>query len=771
MTTSGSDSNGGGCSHSEDRLWGAVEILPQRLYYAPLRFFPPDEIMEEDEYENGTTTSSTGSSSKSKQSKQQQMKKTTTKNKKKKPIHYFSIDNEFVYWNFFLDFGPLNLGHLYRFCALLHSKLNSPAYRNHIICYYSGAEGARRANATYLICAYQMLCLGRTLEESYFGFEPEEEGSGGREEDEDKRSGRRHRIRNSRGGGGGGWSNAAMAAVTNSDESEELLSNVSLPPQHKRLYEQLHHPQHRRHFPHRLTNSGGGGGGSSSGKSASQSTTKSPFAPIHPLPPYHDASPIICTYDLSVYDCLAGLEKARQFAFFDFGNKITAPPGSTTAATTDDDNNDEDLDTAASSSITPSSLFDINEYEHYEQVENGDLNWIIANKICAFAGPLTKKNTPSSDNNATNEGMYYNLTPADYIPYFQKRNVQLVIRLNNASCYDAQEFIDAGIQHVTHYYMDGSCPTMEILHNVVSDMEGVINRGEMMEFDEEVEEKDGSMDEAEDDMKQHMDHASMQVGKQRRGCGGAVAVHCKAGLGRTGTCIGAYIMKHYKFTAAEIIGYMRICRPGMVIGPQQHFLASIESIMWQEGDVYRMNIERLRGIAVYAEEVDGDNGGLRKMSIDSINGGDKEGEEGGRRMQQHTTPRAKASSGSAVGGGVGGGAHVTIVTPDGQPFRLLTTPVNARKIHIDSSNIDPSSSATNNCRKVNDYLMDSSSPAMLQPRPVPLSTKMEASTANHSNGSSGHQLIDIDFANDNMQEGDQANELLSRRNNRQQVRH
>ena len=70
----------------------------------------------------------------------------------------------------------------------------------------------------------------------------------------------------------------------------------------------------------------------------------------------------------------------------------------------------------------------------------------------------------------------------------------------------------------------------------------------------------------------------------------AIAVHCKAGLGRTGTCIGAYIMKHYKFTAEEVIGWMRICRPGMVIGPQQHFLKDIEQRMWQEGDAMKLKI-------------------------------------------------------------------------------------------------------------------------------------------------------------------------------------
>jgi hypothetical protein len=31
--------------------------------------------------------------------------------------------------------------------------------------------------------------------------------------------------------------------------------------------------------------------------------------------------------------------------------------------------------------------FNISEYEHFERVENGDLNWIIPNKFVAFSSP------------------------------------------------------------------------------------------------------------------------------------------------------------------------------------------------------------------------------------------------------------------------------------------------------------------------------------------------------------------------------------------------
>ena len=159
------------------------------------------------------------------------------------------------------------------------------------------------------------------------------------------------------------------------------------------------------------------------------------------------------------------------------------------------------------------------------------MNWLVKDKILAFAGP-------SFERHVSPEG-YCTLSPADYIPYFQQKNVALVVRLNK-KFYNEQDFVDAGIDHLEAFFLDGSCPSLDILHGVIDAFEQVPE-------------------------------------------GKAFAVHCKAGLGRTGTCIGAYLMKHYGFTAKEVIAWMRICRPGMVIGPQQQYLEKIQHLMWEEG--------------------------------------------------------------------------------------------------------------------------------------------------------------------------------------------
>ncbi|XP_047447433.1 dual specificity protein phosphatase CDC14B isoform X3 [Mugil cephalus] len=212
--------------------------------------------------------------------------------------------------------------------------------------------------------------------------------------------------------------------------------------------------------------------------------------------PFRDASFGTCMYNLNILDCLRGVHKALQYGWLDFSN------------------------------------FDVEEYEHYERAENGDLNWIIPGKFLAFSGPHPKSKI---------ENGYPLHAPEAYIPYFRKHNITTVVRLNK-KMYDARRFTDSGFEHHDLFFVDGSTPNDSIVRKFLNICENAE---------------------------------------------GAIAVHCKAGLGRTGTLIGCYMMKHYRLTAAEAIAWIRICRPGSIIGPQQNFVEEKQNSLWAEGDVFR----------------------------------------------------------------------------------------------------------------------------------------------------------------------------------------
>ena len=221
---------------------------------------------------------------------------------------------------------------------------------------------------------------------------------------------------------------------------------------------------------------------------------------IKPFAPFRDASCTVTTFNLTVLDCLKGIHRAKTVGFIDFH--------------------------------LPGSTFDVHEYEHYERVENGDLNWIVPGKFLAFCGPHSRK--------VQFQG-YSTMVPEDYTDYFTKTGVSAVVRLNK-KMYERKRFVDAGINHYDLFFPDGSCPPNSILQRF------------------------------------------LQIAEKETG---GIAIHCKAGLGRTGVLISCYNMKHFNFTAREAISFIRICRPGSVIGPQQQFLCKMEQQMWQEGVQYR----------------------------------------------------------------------------------------------------------------------------------------------------------------------------------------
>lgn len=189
--------------------------------------------------------------------------------------------------------------------------------------------------------------------------------------------------------------------------------------------------------------------------------------------------------------------------------------------------------------------FDVEDLLFMEQPQNGDLNWIVPGKLLALAGP-TAHNWPISK----------------FIEYAQKNSIGCMVRLNRAH-YEAEEIIKTGmIEHVEMFMHDGTNPTPKN----VQDFIGIV-----------------------DDMNSK---------------GRAVAVHCRAGLGRTGTMIAAYLLFQYardretkrnhprncpcgqlspSEVARAIIGFLRVMRPGSVLSGQPEFLESIASTVIKAG--------------------------------------------------------------------------------------------------------------------------------------------------------------------------------------------
>ena len=179
--------------------------------------------------------------------------------------------------------------------------------------------------------------------------------------------------------------------------------------------------------------------------------------------------------------------------------------------------------------------FDLERYLQLDCPLNADLHEIIPGKLVAMRGPrqLAAGVLWEDVTRADGTHSHRDFSPAHYAEILPQLGVTAVVRLNTP-LYDAAPLRAAGIAIADLYFEDCTCPPVDVAAKFLAIAEALP---------------------------------------------GALAVHCHAGLGRTGTLIALYMMKHHGFTARAAMGWLRVVRPGSVIGPQQDFLCAREALM------------------------------------------------------------------------------------------------------------------------------------------------------------------------------------------------
>jgi hypothetical protein len=173
-------------------------------------------------------------------------------------------------------------------------------------------------------------------------------------------------------------------------------------------------------------------------------------------------------------------------------------------------------------------LIDMEEYAHYDNPLEGDLHTIIPGHLIAFKGPRTVSSGQTYEDRKGRRSF----SPEFFVEPFQDMEVRTVVRLNEREYADA-EFEDHGIRCVSLEFED-TLPPPDVVIAFLHTM---------------------------------------------RAAKGAVAVHCRSGLGRTGTLCALHLMLSHGFTACEAIAWVRIVRPGSIQSEQHQHLTAVHSML------------------------------------------------------------------------------------------------------------------------------------------------------------------------------------------------
>jgi cell division cycle 14 len=177
----------------------------------------------------------------------------------------------------------------------------------------------------------------------------------------------------------------------------------------------------------------------------------------------------------------------------------------------------------------PWGRIDMDRYRLLDDPLNAGLNEVVPGELVALAGPRDADGGGEYSDEAGGRRFSAGYA-ADLL---RELGVSAVVRLSEAE-YDAATFAARGLAHLDLPFADGAPPPARVVRGFLAAVDAARARG------------------------------------------GAVAVHCRAGLGRTGTLAALYMMARHGFAAREAMGWLRIMRPGSVIGRQQRFLCAAE---------------------------------------------------------------------------------------------------------------------------------------------------------------------------------------------------